>query len=128
GLLLRRALLGALREQLAVLADRDAEIDVLLGEERRLEVAAEDRELAPARLAGPLGDGEAVPRTGERDEVRAAAAAVRGEHRADAPIVVGVRADDDLVRADAVEHRDAGLRRKTVDRESEVVDGRAVAS
>ena len=41
------------------------------------------------------------------DEARAPAAAVGGEHRAHAAGAVGVRADDDLARADPVEHRRA---------------------
>ena len=43
----------------------------------------------------PRAAREAVPRLGEGDEVRAPAGAVRGEHRADAAVAVGVGAHED---------------------------------
>ena len=58
-----------------------------LGEDRRLEVGVEDAQLALGRAPrARLARGEAVPRPGEGDEARAPAAAVGGEHRADAAV------------------------------------------
>ena len=71
---------------------------------------------ARARVAGRTrGAREGVPRAGEREEARAAAVAVRGEHRADAAVAVGVGADDDRVLADAVEHGPPRALRQPVD-------------
>ena len=58
----------------------------------------------------------------KRDEARAAAVAVGGEHRADAAAAVGVGADDDRVGADPLEHRLAGPGRQAVDCGSQPAD------
>jgi hypothetical protein len=120
----------AVAQQLLVLRDRRGQLAALLalGEDRRLQVCLEHPQLAHSRAPGAAGTGEAVPRTGERDEAGATAVAVRGEHRADAALAVGVRADDDVVRADALQHRLARAERQTVDRQPEVLDRRAAAS
>ena len=62
--------------------------------------ARERAHLALGRPAGAAARaGEAVPGAREAAEVGAAAAAVRGEHRADAAPAIGVGADDDPVVA-----------------------------
>ncbi len=77
-----------------------------------------------ARLLALLREREPVPRLGERDEVGPAAGAMGGEHRAD-PAVARVGADDDLVGADALEHRDPGAPRQALHRCAQLVDRRA---
>ena len=64
---------------------------------------------------GRRGRARSRPRSGRRPASGAAAVAVRGQHRADAAAVVGVGADDDRVRADAVEHRLARAHGQGVD-------------
>src|SRR5688572_20198028 len=94
--------------QLAVVGDRLAEgraVGRVRGE-ARLEHRLERGELAVAgrpRARGSLR--VAVPRLGEAGEAGAAAVAVRGEHRAHPALAVRVRADDDAVVLDRVEHR-----------------------
>jgi hypothetical protein len=109
-----------------VLGDRAVELDALLGHQARLELAGEDPQLARSGRARLLGAGEGVPGAGEGDEARAATVAVRREHRADAALAVAVGADDDLVAADALEHRHPRALRQAVDREAEVVERRAL--
>jgi hypothetical protein len=111
----------AIASERLVLGDDALQRDVGLAAEARLEERVEDAELALGRRAGPLHAGEAVPRLRERDEVRAAAVAVGGQHRADPALPVGVGADDDLVRADACEHGRAGALGEHVDGEAEIV-------
>jgi hypothetical protein len=94
----------------------------LLGRQRGLEQVLERAQLAPAGAADALGAREGVPRAGEREEARAPAVTVRGEHRADAAAAVGVGPDDDLVRADAVEHRPPRALRQAVDCGSQPAD------
>src|SRR5581483_3082048 len=68
-------------------------------------------------------EGEPVPRLGKRDEVRAPAGSMGGQHRADT-IPVGVGADDDVVRAYALEHGDLGVPRQAVDRQTQLLNRR----
>jgi hypothetical protein len=106
-----------------VLGDGAAEIGLgALGEDRGEQVRLERAQLADARPPRALGVREAVPSAREGDEARAPAAAVGGEHRAHAARAVGVGADDDLVGADAGEHRLARAQRQAVDREAQVFD------
>src|SRR5262249_18735031 len=68
---------------------------------------------------------EPVPGSGERDQARTAPGAMSGEHRAHAaPVRVG--ASDDLVCADALEHRDPGSSRQAPDRLPQLADRRAL--
>ncbi len=107
-----------------VLGDRGAEVG--LAQDRRLELVFQHAQLAGRGTARALGAGEAIPRVRERDEARAAAVAVRGEHRADPAGAVAVGADDDLVGANAFEHRLARAHRQAVDGKAQVVDRRVV--
>jgi hypothetical protein len=52
---------------------------------------------------------------------------VRGKHRADSALAVGVGADDDAVVLDALEHRPARLQRQAVDRCAQVSGGLAAS-
>src|SRR5919197_2265924 len=91
----------------------------------RLQHRPERVELA---LGGRPGSPRArvpVPRAGEAGEARAAAVPMRGEHRADAALPVGVGADDDAVRLHAGEHGPARLHRKAVDGDAKVAGGTA---
>lgn len=114
-----------------MLGDRVGEDDVgervLRGLDAGLELSLEDPQLAAAGRSRPTGWrlGEPVPGPRELEEARPAAAAVGGQHRADPAAPVGVRADDDLLVAHAVEHRSAGRQRQAVDRAAEVVNGGA---
>jgi hypothetical protein len=113
----------ALADERLVLDDGPAEVRVTaLGEDRGGQVGLERSELAPGRRPRPLGASEAIPGAGEGDEARAPAAAMRGEHRAHAASAIGVRPDDDLVRADPGQHRLARAQRQAVDGQAQVFD------
>src|SRR5579884_95049 len=102
--------------QLTVLGDRGGQIDRrhLLLQQARLEVTAQDQQLAAGGTPGPaascVAECEPVPCPGEADEAGPSARAVGREHRADS-VAVGIGAHDDRVRADAVQHRDPGVPR-----------------
>jgi len=104
--------------------DRGAEVAPAgrgLGGDRLLEVALEDAQLAGRRPARAPRGGEAVPGPREGQEARAPAAAMGGQHRAVAAARL-VGADDDVVLADALQHRLAGPQGQAVDRAAEVFD------
>jgi hypothetical protein len=115
-------------EPLAMLGQHPLDLGQVLGQQARLQVGGEDAQLALGRPPGPLGLREAVPRVGERDQARASSAAMGGQHRADAAVARGVGADDDVVGADAFEHRHARLDRQAVDGLPQVLDGVPLAS
>src|SRR6185312_2419413 len=80
-----RAAPDPLGDQRAVLGDRAVELEPVGLVQARFELRDEDAQLAVGGgTAAAAGAGEAVPGLGEGDEVRAPAAAVGGEHRADA--------------------------------------------
>jgi hypothetical protein len=80
-------------------------------------VAAQDANLAPAGAAGALGGaGEVVPGAGKAGEAGSTAVSVRGEHRADTALAIGVAADDDRARGNAAQHALAGVARQQIDR------------
>jgi hypothetical protein len=111
-----------------VLGDRAREVLAARGAERLHELALEHADLAAGGAADAARAGEAVPRAREREQRRAAAVTMGGEHRADAAVVVGVGADDDRVGPDAVEHRLARGHRQGVDGAAEVGDRVALPS
>src|SRR3954469_7410524 len=90
------------RPPLPGLGDDGAEVGLLV--ERGLEQLGEDAQLAWRDAPDRLGLRERVPRAREAEEARAAALAVRGEHRADAAAAVRIGAGDDRVGRDAFEH------------------------
>src|SRR5207302_9319624 len=95
----------------------------LLGGDAPLELGGEDPHLALAGAArATAGAGVSVPSPREAEEIGAAALAMRGEHRADAALAVGVGADDDVVGAHAIEHRDAGRDGQAIDRLAQLLD------
>jgi hypothetical protein len=115
----RRLAGAAVAHQPLVLGDRRGQRPalgrVVLGEDRGLEVRLEDAQLARRRATDGGRARERIPRPAERQVGRAAAVAVRGEHRADAAAAVGVGAGDDGVRSDSGEHRLARAHRQTPD-------------
>jgi hypothetical protein len=106
-----------------VLGHRRAEVvPAVVARQRGLEQVLEHPQLAQRGGPDVVGAREAVPRAGEREEARAAAVAVRREHRADAAGAVGVGADDDRVAADALEHRPPRVLGEAVDCGSQPAD------
>jgi hypothetical protein len=107
-----------------VVFDRLVELQPVRLREAVFELGHEDAQLARRRLpAGLSGACEAVPRSRERQEIGALAAAVGREHRADAAVIVDVRADNHaLVAAHAREHRFARGSRHAVDRQAQALD------
>lgn len=103
--------------QRAVVGHRGAQIDVLVGEQTRLEHRDERRELTIRRLARlPLGDAaELIPRAGEAVGVRAHPAAVHRDHRTDARPGADVGPGDDRLVPQSLEHRDPREARERVD-------------
>src|SRR5204862_2307373 len=95
----------------------DLGAQLLLAPDARFDLSRERAELAVARPPrSPPGTGEAVPGTGEAAEVGPSAAAMGGEHRADAAAAVAVGADDDAVVArQSLEHREPRVERQAVD-------------
>src|ERR1700691_1882791 len=123
-------LLPATIEQFAMREDRPREIRRGVLQQARLQVRDEHPELARTRAPRTAtGAGEAIPGAREGQEVGAPAAAVRGEHRADAAFAVDIRADDDwLPVAYAVEHRLARTHRQAVDRAAQLLDQPSAAA
>jgi F420-dependent oxidoreductase-like protein len=107
-----------------MLVDRAGEVAVVGVQQAGFELADQDAQLAPRRAPRPVaGVREAVPRASERQQACPSAAAVGGEHRTDAAVAIGVRADDHaLCVAHAFEHRYARGDRQAVDRQAQVLD------
>jgi len=110
--------------QLTVLVDGAVQLNVAGAQQAGFELADQDAALTARGGAGvAAGAREAIPGMREGEEVGAPAAAVGGEHRADAAVPVGVGADDDpLGVANAFEHGGAGGERQAVDRQAQRLD------
>jgi hypothetical protein len=110
--------------QLTVLADSAVEVNVAGAQQACFELPDQDAALAAGGSASVASSvREAIPGAGEGEEVGAPAAAVGGEHRADAAVFVGVGADDDpLGVANALKHGGAGGERQAVDRQAQRLD------
>jgi hypothetical protein len=109
--------------QLAVLVDGAVQLDAGGAQQARFELADQDAALAAGRGASVApGAREAIPGAREGEEVGASAAAVGGEHRADAAVGVGVGAGDDPPGgADPFEHGLTGGERHAVDRQAQIL-------
>jgi len=105
-----------------VIGDRGGEVGVGLLVQARLQLPGQHGQLAGGGLPRAFAPGarETVPRLGERQQVGAPAASVRGHHRAHTALAVDVGAHDDaLAPAHRGEHRAPCAHRQTVDREAQ---------